>query len=162
MKKNKYIGEYVDIDSLVEWEHNPRINTEAISKVARSIERFGFASPVIAREEDRMVIAGHTRIAAARSLGLSTIPVRFMKLNRTEAELLAIADNKLGEISDWNEDMLKDILATLPENDLDDIGFSSEEIEEYLNLDLDIFPDETIDNDRPLKQKKCPHCGEIL
>ena len=162
MKKNKYIGEYVDIDSLVEWEHNPRINTEAISKVARSIERFGFASPVIAREEDRMVIAGHTRIAAARSLGLSTIPVRFMKLSRTEAELLAIADNKLGEISDWNEDMLKDILATLPENDLDDIGFSSEEIEEYLNLDLDIFPDETIDNDRPLKQKKCPHCGEIL
>ena len=161
-KKQESIGEYVDIDSLVEWEHNPRINTEAISKVARSIERFGFASPIIAREEDRMIIAGHTRLAAARSLGLSTIPVRFMKLNRTEAELLAIADNKLGEISDWDESMLKDILATLPENDLDDIGFSSEEIEEYLNLDLDIFPDETIDNDRPLKQKKCPHCGEIL
>ena len=97
-KKKESIGEYVDIDSLVEWEHNPRINTEAVSKVARSIERFGFASPVIAREEDSMVIAGHTRIAAARSLGLSTIPVRYMKLSRTEAELLAIADNKLGEI----------------------------------------------------------------
>tara|TARA_E500000331_G_C17246487_1_gene709293 strand:+ start:583 stop:2265 length:1683 start_codon:yes stop_codon:yes gene_type:complete len=141
-KKKESIGEYVDIDSLVEWEHNPRINTEAVSKVARSIERFGFASPVIAREEDSMVIAGHTRIAAARSLGLSTIPVRYMKLSRTEAELLAIADNKLGEISDWNEDMLKDILAALPENDLDDIGFSQDELDSLLeNIDTELPPE---------------------
>ena len=142
-KKKESIGEYVDIDSLIEWEHNPRINTEAVSKVARSIERFGFASPVIAREEDNMVIAGHTRIAAARSLGLKTVPVRFMKLNRTEAELLAIADNKLGEISDWNEDMLKDILDALPENDLDDIGFSSEELEILLEgVDTELPPED--------------------
>ena len=141
-KKKESIGEYVDIDSLVEWEHNPRINTEAISKVARSIERFGFASPVIAREEDSMVIAGHTRIAAARSLGLQTVPVRYMKLSRTEAELLAIADNKLGEISDWNEDMLKDILAALPENDLDDIGFSQDELDLLLeNIDTELPPE---------------------
>ena len=141
-KKKESIGEYVDIDSLVEWEHNPRINTQAVSKVARSIERFGFASPVIAREEDSMVIAGHTRIAAARSLGLSTIPVRYMKLSRTEAELLAIADNKLGEISDWNEDMLKDILSALPENDLDDIGFSQDELDSLLqNIDTELPPE---------------------
>lgn len=141
-KKKESIGEYVDIDSLVEWEHNPRINTEAVSKVARSIERFGFASPVIAREEDSMVIAGHTRIAAARSLGLSTIPVRYMKLSRTEAELLAIADNKLGEISDWNEDMLKDILTALPENDLDDTGFSQDELDSLLqNIDTELPPE---------------------
>jgi site-specific DNA-methyltransferase (adenine-specific) len=142
-KKQESIGEYVDIDSLIEWEHNPRINTEAISKVARSIERFGFASPIIAREEDKMVIAGHTRIAAARSLGLQTVPVRFMKLNRTEAELLAIADNKLGEISDWDETMLKDILSVLPENDLDDIGFSNEELELLLQdvEDTEISPE---------------------
>jgi site-specific DNA-methyltransferase (adenine-specific) len=141
-KKKESIGEYVDIDSLVEWEHNPRINTEAVSKVARSIERFGFAAPVIAREEDSMVIAGHTRIAAARSLGLSTIPVRYMKLSRTEAELLAIADNKLGEISDWNEDMLKDILSALPENDLDDIGFSQNELDSLLeNIDTELPPE---------------------
>ena len=141
-KKKESIGEYVDIDSLVEWEHNPRINTEAVSKVARSIERFGFASPIIAREEDSMVIAGHTRIAAARSLGLQTVPVRYMKLSRTEAELLAIADNKLGEISDWNEEMLKDIIAALPENDLDDIGFSQDELDSLLeNIDTELPPE---------------------
>ena len=162
------IGEYVDIDTLIEWEHNPRINTEAVSKVARSIERFGFASPVIAREEDSMVIAGHTRIAAARSLGLSTIPVRYMKLSRTEAELLAIADNKLGEISDWNEDMLKDILAALPENDLDDIGFSQDELDSILsnieleddNFEFESREDKELDIDSfDNFDHTCPRCG---
>ena len=167
-KKKESIGEYVDIDTLIEWEHNPRINTEAVSKVARSIERFGFASPVIAREEDNMVIAGHTRIAAARSLGLKTVPVRFMKLNRTEAELLAIADNKLGEISDWNEDMLKDILDALPENDLDDIGFSSEELDSILsnieleddNFEFESREDKELDIDSfDNFDHTCPRCG---
>jgi len=161
-KKKESIGEYVDIDSLVEWEHNPRINTEAVSKVARSIERFGFASPVIAREEDSMVIAGHTRIAAARSLGLSTIPVRYMKLSRTEAELFAIADNKLGEIADWDQIKLDELLSSLDQKELDIIGLSDEEIDHYLNIDLDIFPDLSIDEEKPLKEKRCPHCGEIL
>ena len=167
-KKQESIGEYVDIDSLVEWEHNPRINTEAISKVARSIERFGFASPIIAREEDNMVIAGHTRIAAARSLGLQTVPVRFMKLNRTEAELLAIADNKLGEIADWDESMLKDILSVLPENDLDDIGFSQNELDSILqdveetesNFEFQSREDKELDIDSfDNFDHTCPRCG---
>jgi site-specific DNA-methyltransferase (adenine-specific) len=65
-----------------------------------------------------------------------------MKLSRTEAELLAIADNKLGEISDWNEDMLKDILDALPENDLNDIGFSQDELDSLLeNIDTELPPE---------------------
>jgi DNA modification methylase len=63
---------------------------------------------------------------------LSSVPVRFLNLSQTEAELFAIADNKLGEISDWDETMLKDILSVLPENDLDDIGFSLDELEEII------------------------------
>lgn len=148
-KKKESIGEYVDIDSLVEWEHNPRINTEAVSKVARSIERFGFASPIIAREEDSMVIAGHTRIAAARTLGLKTVPVRFMKLDRTEAELLAIADNKIGEISYWDNEKLDELVSSLETQDLSDIGFSDleidvllEDVASYDDLDMEDFSEE--------------------
>lgn len=145
-KKQESIGQYVDIDSLVEWENNPRINDHAVSKVARSIERFGFASPIIAKQSDEppyIVLAGHTRLKASKKIGLSTVPVRFLNLSQTEAELFAIADNKLGEISDWDESMLKDILSVLPENDLDDIGFSNEELELLLQdvEDTEISPE---------------------
>ena len=144
-KKKESIGEYIDIDSLVEWEHNPRINDHAVSKVARSIERFGFASPIIAKQADKppyVVLAGNTRLKASKEIGLSSVPVRFLNLSQTEAELFAIADNKLGEISDWNEDMLKDILSALPENDLDDIGFSQDELDSLLeNIDTELPPE---------------------
>ena len=144
-KKKESIGEYVDIDSLVEWDNNPRINDHAVSKVARSIERFGFASPIIAKQADKppyVVLAGNTRLKASKEIGLSSVPVRFSNLSQTEAELFAIADNKLGEISDWDEDMLKDILAALPENDLDDIGFSQDELDSLLeNIDTELPPE---------------------
>jgi len=144
-KKKESIGEYVDIDSLVEWDNNPRINDHAVSKVARSIERFGFASPIIAKQADKppyVVLAGNTRLKASKEIGLSSVPVRFLNLSQTEAELFAIADNKLGEISDWDEDMLKDILAALPENDLDDIGFSQDELDSLLeNIDTELPPE---------------------
>ena len=159
-KKNKEsIGEYVDIDSLVEWENNPRINDHAVSRLAKSISRFGFASPIIAREEDNMVIAGHTRIAAARSLGLKTVPVRFMKLDRTEAELLAIADNKIGEISYWDNEKLDELVSSLETQDLSDIGFSDleidvllEDVATYDDLDMEDFSEE--ENVQNEKEKK--------
>ena len=164
--KKESIGEYVDINTLIEWEHNPRNNELAIAKVARSIERFGFASPIIAREEDRTIIAGHTRIAAARSLGLKTIPVRWMRLNKTEAELLALADNKLGEIADWDHDMLKELLSALPEHDLSDIGWDNEELDEIINgANFDIVENYNSKEDKELNlddfenfDHTCPRC----
>lgn len=146
MKKKEYIGEYIDINSLIEWGNNPRVNDHAVSKVARSIERFGFASPIIAKQAEKppyVVLAGNTRLKASKEIGLSSVPVRFLNLSQTEAELFAIADNKLGEISDWDEDMLKDILAALPENDLDDIGFSQDELDSLLeNIDTELPPED--------------------
>ena len=149
-KKKESIVEYVDINSLIEWDNNPRINDHAVSKVARSIERFGFASPIIAKQSDKppyIVLAGNTRLKASKEIGLSSVPVRFLNLSQTEAELFAIADNKLGEISDWDEDMLKDILAALPENDLDDIGFSQNELDsllENMNTELPAEDDNAV------------------
>jgi len=61
------IGFFEDINSIVEWDKNPRNNTEAIDKVAQSIKRFGFASPIIVRKEDRTIIAGHTRFQPQKS-----------------------------------------------------------------------------------------------
>jgi hypothetical protein len=133
VKMPESIGSYIDIKELVEWENNPRHNGAAVEEVAKSIKRFGFASPIIARKEDKMVIAGHTRLAAARSLGLDKVPVRFVDLDPTEAQLLALADNKIGEIADWDNDLLSEILTDLQEHDLTGIGFSDTELDELIS-----------------------------
>lgn len=131
-------AEWIDIDNLTPWDQNPRINEHAIDEVAKSIKRFGFASPIIARKEDNTIIAGHTRWQAAKSLGLDKVPVRFMDLDPADAKLLAIADNKLGEYADWDNDLLAEVLADLSEfgADISETGFSEQELEELLNFDM--------------------------
>lgn len=126
------IGTYTPIEDLKEWENNPRHNDHAVAEVAKSIKRFGFASPIIARKEDNMVIAGHTRLAAARQIGLNKVPVRFVDLDPTEAQLLALADNKIGEIADWDQDLLSEVLTDLKDADLSGIGFSDAELDELI------------------------------
>ena len=114
---------YVEIDKLTPWDRNPRHNDHAVDEVAASIRRFGFGAPIIARKADGMVIAGHTRIKAAKSLGLSDVPVRYLDISEQEAIALALADNKLGEISTWDEAAVSDILASLDDNLSELTGF---------------------------------------
>lgn len=129
------IGEFYPIDELIPHPKNPRNNDEAVSQIARSIERFGFTSPIIAREQDKTIIAGHTRWKAAQKIGLSKVPVIFVNLSVVDAELLMIADNKLGEKADWDTDKLSDLLSELREQgeDLDVLGFDRYDIESLLN-----------------------------
>ena len=139
------IGEWVSINDLNPWQDNPRQNSEAISEVAKSIKRFGFASPIIARKADNMIIAGHTRFEAAKEIGLKTVPVRFMDLDLNDAQLLALADNKLGEIALWDDSKLKDILMNLEDQSLDGLGWSNDELLDLINdgvIDLNGDPDE--------------------
>jgi len=109
MPRKKAPAEWVKIDDLKPWDDNPRNNQHAIEKVAQSIKRFGFGAPIIARKEDGEVIAGHTRLEAAKLLNLKEIPVRFLDLDPVDAHLLALADNKLGEVAEWDDLKLKDI-----------------------------------------------------
>ena len=145
---------WLDIDDLIPWDQNPRVNEHAIDEVAKSIKRFGFASPIIARKEDNTIIAGHTRWQAAQSLGLDRVPVRFMDLDPADAKLLAIADNKLGEYADWDNDLLAEVLSDLSDygSDLTETGFSEQELEELLNFDMgdDYDMDGDFDDDKNL------------
>ena len=137
---------FTPIDQLTEWSDNPRQNQKAISKVAASIKRFGFASPIIANREN-MVIAGHTRLAAAKSLGLTHVPVRFMKLDPVESKLLALADNKIGEVADWDNTLLTKVLTDLKEEGLQDLGFSDEELDSFINGSGDDYTDHWSEDD---------------
>tara|TARA_R110002153_G_scaffold196696_2_gene350091 strand:+ start:105 stop:2279 length:2175 start_codon:yes stop_codon:yes gene_type:complete len=132
---NEAAAVYVDPSTLTPWESNPRDNAEAIEQVARSIERFGFASPIIARQADGRIIAGHTRHAAALRLGLKDVPVRFLDLDEQTASALALADNRLGEIATWDDEGLAAILEGLAAEDvdLDGLGWDEDELESLLD-----------------------------
>ena len=71
--------EEVPIDLLHPDPANPRrIGEDELDSLTRSLRRFGFVQPVLARREDRTVIAGHQRLVAARRLGLTTVPVTWL------------------------------------------------------------------------------------
>ena len=132
---NEFVKDF-DIDQLIPWAKNPRINDHAVDKVANSINKFGFASPVLARKEDKVVIAGHTRIKAAKKLKMKKIPVRFLDISKEDAEKLALADNKLGEIADWDEVLLKDILSNFDLTDQLDLGWTKDELTSLLDFEI--------------------------
>ena len=131
------IGSWIPLTELIEWPDNPRVNDHAVDRVAKSIQDFGFASPIIVRSSNKMIIAGHTRFKASKKLGLDFVPVRFMDLTEEEARLLALADNKLGELADWHEGSLRQILDDIGDPEIAmDLGWSKEEL---IDLMDDVF-----------------------
>ena len=103
------------------YEKNPRINDDAVADVANSIRDFGFRAPILV-DKDNVIIAGHTRYKAAKKLKLKTAPVVVCDdMTPEQVEAYRIADNSAGSASEWDYDLLGDILPTL-EYDMADYG----------------------------------------
>lgn len=123
-------AEWVPITALAPWAKNPRKNDgEPVKAVMKSIKRFGFGSPILARRADGEVIAGHTRLKAAIALGLDKVPVRYLDLDPAEAHLLALADNKVAEKSRWDDALVTQILSDYTTEDALDAGFTTKDLE---------------------------------
>jgi len=121
----------VDPSTLKPWPKNPRKNDgEPVEKVAESIKRFGFAAPIVARSETREIIAGHTRWKAATKLKLAAVPVRFLDIDEREAHLLALADNRLGELAEWDTPELHALLASYDLGDQMIAGWTEKDMRE--------------------------------
>lgn len=131
---------WVDVDELMPWVKNPRKNDDAAKQVAKSIKRFGFGAPLLARKANGEVIAGHTRLKAAKMLGLKTVPVRYLDLDPAEAHLLALADNKLGEKAAWDSSMVAEILSEYSLSDAELAGWDSAELEKLADEVVDFGP----------------------
>ncbi len=163
-------AEYVTVASLRPWVKNPRKNDPAVAAVADSIKRFGFGSPIIARRENGEIIAGHTRLKAAIRLGLAEVPVRYLDLSEAEAHALALADNRVGELADWDGEALVDVLRELDASgaNIGGLGWDSSELDALLDkVSVDDVKwkefDETVGDEAPSgKDVKCPHCGEVF
>src|SRR5450759_2679659 len=126
--------EEVPIDLLRPDPANPRwIGQEELDALERSIRRFGFVQPVLARREDQTVIGGHQRLVVARRLGLTTVPVTYLDLSTEQARLLNLALNKIS--GSWDEQLLARLLADLQsslELDLSLSGFGEDEVRDLL------------------------------
>jgi len=101
------------------YEQNPRLNDGAVEPVVQSIQEFGFRQPIVV-DEDGVIIVGHTRFKAAQKLGLEKVPVHVAKgLTPAQVKAYRLADNRTGEIAEWDYDLLPIELSQLGEMDFD-------------------------------------------
>ena len=110
------------INDIRPYENNPRFNEASVDKVAASIKEFGFRNPIIV-DKDGVIIAGHTRYKAAQRLGLQTVPIIVAEdLTPEQVKAYRIADNKVGEASLWDYDLLSIELEGIKDIDMDLFG----------------------------------------
>lgn len=121
---------YKSLDEIKEYENNPRQNDEAVEYVANSIKEFGFRNPIIL-DKDNVIIAGHTRYKASQRLKLKEVPCIYANdLTEEQVKAFRLADNKVGEIAEWDDDLLKIELDDILDIDMSDLGFDDMDLEE--------------------------------
>ena len=97
---------YKKTDELIPYVNNPRNNDQAVDAVASSIKNFGFKVPIVIDSKNE-IINGHTRLKAAKKLGIEEVPVIVADdLTEDQIKAFRIADNKVAELADWDEELL--------------------------------------------------------
>lgn len=114
------------VNDVTPYEKNPRKNDDAVEAVANSIREFGFKVPIII-DKDGVIVAGHTRLKAAKKLGLEQVPcIVADDLTPAQIKAFRLADNKTGELALWDFDLLSEELAELGNIDMAQFGFEDE------------------------------------
>lgn len=160
---------YKNVNELIPYENNPRNNDEAIPYVVNSIKEFGFKVPIVI-DKNNVIVAGHTRLKAAKELDMDTVPcIIASDLTDEQIKAFRLADNRVGEFSNWDFETLNSELMQLNIN-MVDFGFLEQKNEETDTDVDDFFEDVEIEgNNKNNKQtnntanKKriiCPHCGK--
>lgn len=127
MEKTKLKIEYKPIKDLKPYKNNPRNNDGAVEIVKKSIEEYGFKVPVII-DKNNEIIAGHTRIKAAKELGLEQVPtIQVSDLTPEQIKAFRIMDNKSQEFSFWDEEKLIDEFGQMGD-EIINTGFTENEI----------------------------------
>lgn len=144
--------EYKNVADLNPYENNPRINDGAVDAVAASIKEFGFKVPIVV-DSDGVIVTGHTRLKAAKKLGLDTVPVIVADdLTPEQVKAFRLADNKTGELAQWDLDKLEIELDGIDEIDMGDFGFDMN-LEDESDDDVEPIDDEGIGGTIPQEHK---------
>ncbi len=111
------------VEDLIPYINNPRKNNDAVDAVASSIKHFGFKVPIVIDAKNE-VIAGHTRLKAAKKLGMDKVPcIVADDLNENQIKAFRLADNKVSELAVWDDALLGIEMFSIHDIDLLSFGF---------------------------------------
>lgn len=127
------------LSRLKPYANNARTHSaDQVQQIAASIATYGFNNPILVDTEDG-IIAGHGRLSAAQSLQLEHVPVIVLDhLTDAQRRAYILADNRLAELAQWDDDLLVGELEALGDDgiDISSLGWSPEELDQ-LQEDLE-------------------------
>ena len=130
------------IDEVKPYPNNPRNNDDGVEAVANSIKEFGWQQPIVV-DKNNVIIVGHTRYKAAKKLGMDKVPVVVADgLSPEQVKAYRLADNKTGELTDWDMGLLDDELADIADIDMSDFGFDLDLGDDEAKVQEDDFDEE--------------------
>ena len=147
----------VPISKLKFADYNPRIHPEqAIEKLVKSIEFYGFTNPVLVQKNSWTIMAGHLRVKAAERQGMKKVPVILLDFDDSKAMAYNVADNRLQDETSFDFASLANLLLDLDTGDFDMelTGFDLNQIEDIMTwtpegeVEDDGFDDPVPDNPR--------------
>lgn len=141
----------VPIEMLIPRRDNPRKNDIAAKQLAKTILEVGWGAPVLVQKETGLVIGGHTRLKAAKELGLKRLPVRLVDVDDRRAKAMALADNRVGELAEWDWAGLASDLSEFGLEEVEALGFDSKYLEKLADK---------VDGFGPLESDGDPEAGE--
>ena len=151
------------IEQIKPYKKNPRKNEKAVPEVVKSLREFGFRQPLVV-DSSMVLIVGHTRLLAAKELGLTKVPVHIAStLTPAQVRAYRIADNRSHDRSEWDVTLLNEELGELFEMDekfdiefmdFGDFGPGEEKEKEIKEGSKELDEEEFSEFDH-----KCPKCG---
>lgn len=151
--------QHAALEDITPYFNNPRRNERAVKYVARSIDEFGFQSPIIV-DINGVILAGHTRYQAAKKLKLETVPVIVADLDPEQARAYRLADNKTAEKASWDKDALAEELEAITAIDMEALGFDFDFDTDADDI-ADVVADGFTEPELPTQTEavQCPECG---
>jgi len=131
--EKKYIE--IDIADLIPYDRNPRRNDMAVDDVAESMEQVGYITPIVI-DENRQILAGETRCKALKKRHVKRDKVlQVFGLTEEQKKKYRLLDNKVGEIAEWDAELLA---GELEEVDFGDFDFGFDDLLAELTDSSDI------------------------
>lgn len=143
----------METSQLKPYKNNSRIHDEKqVEQISASIEKFGFTQPILI-DENNIVLAGHGRLMAAQKLGLQSVPVIVLdNLSDAQKKAYVIADNKIGQNSKWNNEVLRIEIEDIAKDgfDVDVLAFNDKELsklfDQFTDVKIEDFADDVPEN----------------